>query len=1100
MIPVQPFSLQMSEAQRAQQMRVGGTDLRFTGQDLLNLLHGPADLHAWNDAKRWTPGLADFDSMCVRRFCLSLLPVDGDAVFCYTDGSFVPGTTMSPPMMGWACCFFDPPTQSFAWAAGRIDQSLCSLGAVPSAFISECAALGAAALISATVLPTRRVIFMSDCSAAIAVLHGPATAPSEGPPSLACRAYALRCQIAGDNQKLEHVAGHQGVVGNEIADRLSKQAARSKKVSYGLCRHRRVAEFWFETNTFLLPWAGLCVKSLLGDASVPPVGCCNLGHDRDHAGLSAADLLKPFLPPGSLESEAARNAELASDPTTKVHHMQFCVISFNALSLAPGKDTADRAAPPGIGLAYQTGASAILARQLFLQGAAIAMIQESRCPAGTIQTGKYTRFCSGAVRGQWGTEIWILDGHALLQGDHDHQSTCHLQASRVTMLFADPRRLFVRVSCHPICMLLVSLHGPHSACEAGFLDAWWEETIRLLRHHHKGETLIVAGDFNASLGSHPTQAVGTLAPEAEDKAGEYVQQLAATFDLILPSTFESWHTGPSFTYYQKKSAKVKRYDYVMVPAAWCRSSLQSYTAPKVHAGHSTKDHVAICLDVQVWLGKLAVQPRYPKRAIFASDVCNPHNAPIVRQVLQSAPAVAWHVSSHAHAAIITRHVQDGLQAAFPSKKRRPRHPYLSAQAWELQQTVAKVRHALHHRRARLDNQRKLAVFHVWKHPAQTYHDVFIANLWVGQALALQEIQAHHLASLSKALKAVCKRDRDSYVHSLAEQIDKGPANGVFEALHRLLHHRRKKPYQMDPLPSLRRSDGQPCTDANEMMEVWRRHFGNLEAGLETSFTALANQAHACAHLGESMLDMPHPKHITHVASLPDLQQILRATKVNKAAGMDSLPPELCKFFASELACILHPLYLKTAFRGHEPAGWKGGAAVQFYKQRGRQDDCSSYRTVLLLCSWAKATHKCLRTPLKTHFECNTPPLQMGGKSGCSVIFGAHLVRTVHRLAIAANSSCYTIYADIASAFYSAVTTLVAGQEGCTDADRLRNLTDKLNITEDELAELRDHLAEPTAMTSSQADPWLQQVTAQDVFRQLVPDERRQCPCFHPSRN
>ena len=78
---------------------------------------------------------------------------------------------------------------------------------------------------------------------------------------------------------------------------------------------------------------------------------------------------------------------------------------------------------------------------------------------------------------------------------------------------------------------------------------------------------------------------------------------------------------------------------------------------------------------------------------------------------------------------------------------------------------------------------------------------------------------------------------------------------------------------------------------------------------------------------------------------------------------------------------------------------------------GSFDECSSYRAVLLLSTRAKACHKCLRGPLKTHFEDTAPALQLGGKEGGTVVFGAHLVRTVIRQATAAGMASFVIFAE-----------------------------------------------------------------------------------------
>ena len=101
-----------------------------------------------------------------------------------------------------------------------------------------------------------------------------------------------------------------------------------------------------------------------------------------------------------------------------------------------------------------------------------------------------------------------------------------------------------------------------------------------------------------------------------------------------------------------------------------------------------------------------------------------------------------------------------------------------------------------------------------------------------------------------------------------------------------------------------------------------------------------------------------------------------------------------------MARLLHPLLLKHVWRGCEAIGWKGGQSVYFYKHKGSVQERASYRAVLLLSALAKACHKTLRAPLKSLYERSAPSFQIGGRRGCSVVFGAHAIRGVQRWAAA----------------------------------------------------------------------------------------------------
>ena len=81
-----------------------------------------------------------------------------------------------------------------------------------------------------------------------------------------------------------------------------------------------------------------------------------------------------------------------------------------------------------------------------------------------------------------------------------------------------------------------------------------------------------------------------------------------------------------------------------------------------------------------------------------------------------------------------------------------------------------------------------------------------------------------------------------------------------------------------------------------------------------------------------------------------------------------------------------------------------------------------------------------------------------------------------RRAVSTGTTCYTIYADIASAFYSVVTNLVAGRGSEISDEGFRDLTSRLNLLPGELQALRAHLDEPASLASTGASAWLQSIT------------------------
>ena len=90
--------------------------------------------------------------------------------------------------------------------------------------------------------------------------------------------------------------------------------------------------------------------------------------------------------------------------------------------------------------------------------------------------------------------------------------------------------------------------------------------------------------------------------------------------------------------------------------------------------------------------------------------------------------------------------------------------------------------------------------------------------------------------------------------------------------------------------------------------------------------------------------------------LRELEYRFRSVKAGSAFGLDAVPPAVLKRFAPHLARTFFPVVMKMACFIAEPLLWKGGELIAFYKGRGSQSQCGSFRSILLSSSIGKAVH------------------------------------------------------------------------------------------------------------------------------------------------
>ena len=95
-----------------------------------------------------------------------------------------------------------------------------------------------------------------------------------------------------------------------------------------------------------------------------------------------------------------------------------------------------------------------------------------------------------------------------------------------------------------------------------------------------------------------------------------------------------------------------------------------------------------------------------------------------------------------------------------------------------------------------------------------------------------------------------------------------------------------------------------------------------------------------------------------------------------------------------------------------------------------------------------------------------------------LFFGSHLIRGAARYAASCGRAHFTLFTDIASAFYTVIQQLVANRSpAAADDAALQQATQGLPLSLDEADALRRHLLEPTAMSASGASAWLEALTS-----------------------
>ena len=821
-----PQSLMLAARRNDDPVRVGTTDLGFSWAHLCHLLEAEPNLRHWDS---FFP--SDHHARLGLPDALAGLSgtVDDSRLICYTDGSFYPPQGEHPARAGWAFIMLHPGSCSTSWSAGQVPSLSSGSEHKLSAYIAECYAMIMAYMTAALRFSHLGIDFRGDCQAAIGIAQG-TMAYCEGRLShVLANAIVFRRAITFRGDTAAYVPGHVGEFFNEAADTMAKwgatQTGGAEPDDKG-----PLPRYWLEHGGTRLAWAAVVLRQIAGDPTLPPLEQ-DLGDDTWHGGLTPCQLIEPFIPSGSVgASHQGTNSASAT--------LVLTILSHNTLTLGATLENSAGAGVGDPGIHFRPGRAAILAEQLHRNHIMIAALQETRGQEGQTTVGSYLRYSSGAVKGQFGTEVWLHKTLPFLQFAESEDNVC-FTPGRLNVVHKDPRRLLIKFQFKSWRILIASLHAPHRACESPVIHDWWTKTRQLVYKYASAAFVILAGDANASVGSITGVNLGHVAAEAEDLPGQYWRELLHEVECFLPCTFEESQHGDTVTYVQKRNGQGCRPDMIGVPLAWGCGEVAAWTAPEIHAALSTQDHTATCVRISLNLkapqpGKMSARKKLTPEALL-----DPRNHAAVTAALERMPKVSWETSSHAHAAIVVHHLQRELGEINNKAMPRPRHPYLTESTWQLQRQVTAWKRSMHRLQQRKKSQLKAILFDAWKTSNSTpAQESPLQCRWLLKAILSELAHMYHVSILCRRLRQACRADRDQYVADLASQVAHNPCSEVYGALHRLLCHKRKKPYMPEPLPLILDASAEPCQDAQSVQARWRQHFGSMEGGIEADFATL----------------------------------------------------------------------------------------------------------------------------------------------------------------------------------------------------------------------------------------------------------------------
>ena len=826
----------------------------------------------------------------------------------------------------------------------------------------------------------------------------------------------------------QHVRGHTGCLGNELADSLAKFAYQQQATF--LAGHRPDYLAYVFGKRFPIEMLWLYFEQSGAQSLFPDIVGCRLAlpklrQERDIAKKLPASLLQE--PPKSQTNQTFR----------------LFAATFNVATLGQRQGT--------FFVQY-------LKEQMSAHHLDVLFLQESRSRSSQfVCSSTHIRVTCASNKGHGGVEIWIAS-----KEPKTHKPVAEKQHVRV--MHADAELLVVCAKIRGIELLLVTGHAPHSGHPPEKIQVFWQQVMQLLKPHYDRRLPILCGfDANAHFGEATAPYVGDFGLEKRtDHGATCFLEVLRRFQLFLPSTFENHHTGDHTTWRSHATGAGARCDYFAVPLAWQHAYVHTQVLHTLDTSLAGADHSPLSLDCKIVLTRTKVV-RHSNT--FDRDALLKAEPEQVERVLSNIQVPSWHEDPDVHAMQLADQVCARLQTAFPIQKSKPRSSYISDETWNIRTTRMRLRDKIRTLKDQLQHLSMRTALRAWRYERRIHVSTGEAFSLLHDIVRRQRQIADTTKQLTKRLKA----DRVIALEALASKAYHLAPRDFMRALRAVGVGGRKKMSAIQPLPLLRGRDGHVLETEDEHKTCWREYFAAQEDGKITTFEQLFHEA---------AISRSPTCHATweNLPTAYQVEQKFRDTARGKAYFADGIPGELLALAPKKMTDLYYTLMCKQVIYLHEPLLFKGGYLTPVYK-KGDASQPENYRSLFVSSVIGKTVHSIYRNDLLDIFEASRLPFQIGGLRGQSILQAAHALQSFHRGAVKENRAVGLLFIDVTNAFYRLVrqhlVTPQADRRGAAELFRT------LGLPPDTFQEFQSLLAQEPALDAARTPPFLR-----DLFKEF----------------
>ena len=777
--------------------------------------------------------------------------------------------------------------------------------------------------------------------------------------------------LDGLHLQYEHVKGHAGNAWNEVADAVAKDCARG-----GSCCSPPPED---TVSTFLrmdLAWVGYGLQAAIHGSAKVENGALTWTEN----GFRPFALTEGQLIP-TVEPEVGAGVKA---PGT--FRIKACTINVQGL----------------------TGHHKYVEEQLDHMGMNIVFLQETKGNEGQCQSKTYFRLETEACR-HFGVAIWL---HQKLGAWSVDGCPVTIREEDVEVLHGGARLLVIMIRKGQHKFAFISGHCPHAA-NPGDRNAFLKQLDEMMGRLKHVQFMLCGIDLNGRIPVEYGTVSGGLQCGDADTTGCMFAEVLSTAGAWVPATFADLHCGESFTYCHPSGIE-SRIDYLCVGGRTRIHGAYSEVRRDFDNGSPNEDHRLSSLVLEGALHEGQDRSRLWRPVYDRSKMATPEGRAIIEEACRSFPQPDWETHPDDHCQQIQDHLVSCLRQHFSLETNGARSSYIPEKVWNLRERKNAIKQRTRNRRQLWRKFRDMA-FYKWRDQS----GVALEDTILRHGM-LYEIVAGAVGVVTQRIKRMIVDAKNKFLQSIATEGNQGVAAILQRARRAGIGGRAKRPVAR-PLPRLIDPiSGKSATSAQDRDEIWLHFFGEQEQGEVITTKQFIQEAKEWSYQASDGWQW------NLLPSTVEVERIFRRVPRGKAAGLDSIPSDLLANAPSDMARLVHPLYMKALLGGRQPIQWRGGILYESYKNAGPAHETGSHRSLYISSFLGKSLHKAVRAKVQKEVQTFLHPLHCGSKQQTPILFPSLFVTEHLRRCRRQGKSAAVLFVDCRAAYYRLIRELAVG--------------------------------------------------------------------------